>query len=335
MYTTCTIILAAGKGTRLKSSRPKVMHEILGEPLIRYSLDLSRRVSDTILTVIGHGRDVVAGYLNSFPVITVLQEPQLGTGHAILLARPALEGINTDEVIILPGDMPLIREESLRGLIRVFRETHADMGVLTAHIPDPHGYGRILRSAEGRVNAIVEEQDASDSQRQITEINTGVYIIRREFLLQAVDSLSPENAKGEFYLTDIVERADSAISYEISDFNEARGINSRKQLIEAQACLQEHINGGLLDRGVTILDPSSTWIGMNASFSHDVEIWPNVHILGESSLGDNVRILPNVWIRNASIGEGSIIGQGCVIEQTTVPPGSVLHPYLCMGKTHP
>ncbi|HPS93210.1 MAG TPA: NTP transferase domain-containing protein [Deltaproteobacteria bacterium] len=328
----CSIILAAGKGTRLKSSLPKVMHEILGYPLIFYPLSLVGDISRTTIVVVGHGRETVTAYLGSFPVTTVVQEPQLGTGHAILLARHALTETDAEHILILPGDMPLIRENSLKGLMDAYFTSRADVGVLTARIAEPHGYGRIIRNDAGRVQRIVEEQDASAEQRRIDEINTGVYIIRKQFLLASVERLCPDNAKGEFYLTDVVAMAGGAESFMVSDPDEAHGINSRDQLCFAQARMQQRINRAHMEAGVTFMDPDTAWISPTAVIGQDVEIWPNVHILGQSSIETGVRVMPGVWIRDSAIGASSTLGIGSIIEGTPVEKESVLAPYTRISR---
>jgi len=186
MDTTCSIILAAGKGTRLKSDLPKVLHEILGCPLIHYSLALVGDFSEGVIVVLGHGRDLVTRSLEAYHVNTVVQEPQLGTGHAILMAADALRQAHADHVLILPGDMPLIRKESLQGLLGAYHGSGAEMAILTARITDPSGYGRIVRDRTGNVSRIVEHHDATDRQRAIDEINTSVYVMNKAFLLTSV-----------------------------------------------------------------------------------------------------------------------------------------------------
>lgn len=326
MDTTCSIILAAGKGTRLKSDLPKVLHEILGEPLISYSLSLVSGFSESIIAVVGHGRDQVMRFLEPFHVKTAVQEPQLGTGHAILMAGTALGKAHTDSVLILPGDMPLIRKESLEGLREVFHESGADMGILTARIANPFGYGRIVRDRRGKVKRIVEHNDATEKQRAIDEINTSVYVANRDFLLASVERLRPDNAKGELYLTDVVTMARTVVSYTVTDPDEAHGINSREQLAFAQERMQQRINRAHMDEGVTIEAPKTTWIGPEAVIDRDVRIWPGTHVLGRSRVDPGVRIMPHVWIRNSRIGAGSLIGMGSVIEDRTIGEGSTVAP---------
>ena len=326
MHNSCTIILAAGKGTRLKSVKPKVLHEILGEPLVYYSIRLARNISDTIIGVIGHGREMVGPYLDQFSVKTVVQDPPLGTGHAILQTKDILTQINASDVIILPGDMPLIDKASLEHLVDTYQRSQASIGVLTASLPDPFGYGRIIRDENGRVKAIVEQQDANEDQKNIHEINTGVYIIDKDFLLGAVENLCPENAKGEFYLTDIVEMADYAVSYTVPDYNEAHGINSRTQLAHAAALMQQRINRAIMDSGVTMIDPNTVWISPSVTIEPDVEIWPHVHILGNSTIESQVTIMPNSWIRDSRIGQKSTIGHHTIIEASAISAQSVLPP---------
>jgi bifunctional UDP-N-acetylglucosamine pyrophosphorylase/glucosamine-1-phosphate N-acetyltransferase len=302
------------------------MHEILGMPLVYYPVSLASGIGESTICVVGHGREVVGPYLQGFPVVQVIQDPPLGTGHAVLAAREALEKTGATEVVILPGDMPLIERSSLERLMEVYRASSSPVCVLTARMPDPTGYGRIVRDWENRVIAIVEHNDADKSQKAIDEINTGVYVIDASFLLKTVENLSPDNAKQEFYLTDIVRMAGFASAHLLHDYREAHGINSRLQLSEAASIMQQRINRVLMDEGVTFVDPTSAWISPLARIGRDVEIWPNVHVMGECTIDARVRIMPNTWIRNSRIGTRSIIRSGSMIENTTISPDTDLPP---------
>jgi bifunctional UDP-N-acetylglucosamine pyrophosphorylase/glucosamine-1-phosphate N-acetyltransferase len=331
MDTTCSIILAAGKGTRLKSDLPKVLHEILGYPLVYYSLTLVRDITKGIIAVVGYGRNKVIPYLDAFHVNVVVQEPQLGTGHAILMAKKALLEAHAGHVLILPGDMPLIRMESLEGLLNAYHTSGADMGILTARLADPSGYGRIVRDKKGNVKGIVEHNDATEKQKKIDEINTGVYVINKKFLLSSVEKISPDNNKGEFYLTDVAAMAEEVVSFLVMDPDEAYGINSRGQLAIAQTRMQQRINNALMESGVTLVDPATTWISPATRIGHDAEIWPNVHILGKSRIGYGVKIMPNTWIKDSTVGKKTIIGMGSMIEDRTIEADGVIVPYSRMS----
>ena len=311
------------------------MHEILGMPLVYYSIRLAQGISTAMIGVIGHGREIVGPYMDTFSITLVVQDPPLGTGDAILQTKDVLETINADTVIILPGDMPLIDEASLMHLKKIYQESTAPLGVLTAMLPDPFGYGRIIRDSGEKVRAIVEEQDASPEQKQIHEINTGVYIIDKKFLLHAVERLVPDNAKGEFYLTDIVEMAKDAVSYIVPDFNEAYGINSRSQLAHAASLMQRRINETIMEQGVTLIDPSVVWISPMASVEPDVEIWPHAHILGTSTVASQTTIMPGVWIKDSKIGRGSTIGHHSIIEGAHIPDKTDLPPYTHADGSSP
>ena len=331
MDTTCSIILAAGKGTRLKSDLPKVLHEILGYPLVYYSLTLVLDITKGIIAVVGYGRNKVIPYLDAFHVNVVVQEPQLGTGHAILMAKKALLEAHAGHVLILPGDMPLIRMESLEGLLNAYHTSGADMGILTARLADPSGYGRIVRDKKGNVKGIVEHNDATEKQKKIDEINTGVYVINKKFLLSSVEKISPDNNKGEFYLTDVAAMAEEVVSFLVMDPDEAYGINSRGQLAIAQTRMQQRINNALMESGVTLVDPATTWISPATRIGHDAEIWPNVHILGKSRIGYGVKIMPNTWIKDSTVGKKTIIGMGSMIEDRTIEADGVIVPYSRMS----
>ncbi|MCD6569199.1 MAG: bifunctional N-acetylglucosamine-1-phosphate uridyltransferase/glucosamine-1-phosphate acetyltransferase [Deltaproteobacteria bacterium] len=335
MHNICTVILAAGKGTRMKSKRPKVMHEILGFPLIYYTIKLARKVSNSIVVVIGYGKEHINTYLDKFELTKVVQEPQLGTGHALLQTRDVLESTDATDAIILPGDMPLIKNESIGGLLDVYQDTGSNMGILTAVLQNPYGYGRIIRDEDGHVTSIVEELDATPDQKRISEINTGVYIIKRDFLLDALPRLSAKNAKGEFYLTDIVGMTKHAISFNVASPDEAYGINSRRQLSHAATIMQQRINDNFMDDGITIIAPKVTWISPTATIACDVEIWPNVHILGVTKIEHGVKIMPGVWITDSNIGRGSIIGNNSVIENSAIKSGSIIEPYSYINPACP
>ncbi len=303
------------------------MHEILGFPLIFYPISLAKKIGSSIIGVIGHGREIVGPYLDQFSITKVVQDPPLGTGHAVLMARDALEKMPVKDVIIIPGDMPLIEYSSIASLIEVYCASGAPIGVLTACLPDPFGYGRIIRDEKNNVCGIVEHNDATDVQKKIQEINTGVYIIDKTFLLDSVSRLTPNNAKGELYLTDIVQMADFASSFIAPDFNEAHGINSRAQLCQAGAIMQQRINRAFMDEGVTLIDPGSVWISPLATIGTDVEIWPHTHIMGNSAIDSDVKIMPNTWINDSRIGTRSFIGHYSLIEESEIAPDTTLPPY--------
>jgi bifunctional UDP-N-acetylglucosamine pyrophosphorylase / glucosamine-1-phosphate N-acetyltransferase len=223
--------------------------------------------------------------------------------------------------------MPLIRKESVEGLTKNHLSAHSDVAVLTAKIADPHGYGRIVRDNAGRVRRIVEESDADPEQKSIDEVNTGVYIIRKRFLLDTAERLCPDNAKGEFYLTDVIAMADHAESYLVMDPDEAHGINSRIQLSFAQDRMQQRINKVHMESGVTFMDPKTTWISPEVEIEPEVEIWPNVHIMGKCRIGTGVIIRPNAWISDCILGPSSTIGIGSILENLTVEQGGIIGTY--------
>ena len=327
--------MAAGKGTRLKSAKPKVMHEILGCPLLFYPISLAQKLASSIICVVGHGREEVAPYLHRFPVTRVVQDPPLGTGHAVMVCRDALKGLPASQVVILPGDMPLIQFSSLKALMGVFSSSQAPVGILTAVLPDASGYGRIIRDARGDVTAIVEHNDATDEERKINEINTGVFILKKEFLLDAVDRLTPNNAKGEYYITDIVKMAGRASSFAAPDCNEAHGINSRSQLAHAASLMQMRINERFMEEGVTLIDPRGVWIGPEATIAGDVEIWPGVQVMGKTVIETGVKIMPNTWIGNSHVGAGCTVGNNCLLENTSIEKDTDIPAYSRVQEKSP
>lgn len=332
----CALILAAGKGVRMKSDRPKVMHEILGLPMVFYPVNICMEIGADVIAVVGHGKEYTMPYLKELGAECVVQDPPMGTGDAVRVARDMLVEKGSEDILIIPGDMPLVRKESIEALVSAYRESSADMAVLTSIMDNPYGYGRIIRNDEGHVTEIVEESDADTRQRQVREVNTGVYIARKDFLLNSVPMLHPENAKGEFYLTDIVKMADIVASSMVIDGEEANGINSRVQLAHANEVLRSRINISLMEEGVTLYDPLTTWVSPIARISRDAEIWPGVHILGRSKIGGNVKIMPNTWIRDSYIGDGSVVGNNSVIENSSIEQDSRIAPNSnIIGPTGP
>jgi bifunctional UDP-N-acetylglucosamine pyrophosphorylase/glucosamine-1-phosphate N-acetyltransferase len=319
----------------MKSEKPKVMHPILGQPIIYYPLKASLPLSKATIVVIGHGKENVSAYLDQFKVLTAVQEPQLGTGHAILQTLNILKSKNADEVLILPGDMPLITRESLQGLLDTYTHSKSPMGILTAELQNPFGYGRIVRDAKRFVTRIVEELDTSPRQKKIKEINTGVYIINKDFLLKSIPKLSNKNKKGEFYLTDIVAMAKKSASFKVNDPDEAYGINSKAQLAHAARVMQQRINQRHMEQGVTIIAPESTWISPEVAIASDTEIWPDVHILGKVSIEKNVTIMPGAWIKDSTVETNTIIGNGSIVEDSHIPHDSKLAPFSHIREYNP
>lgn len=300
------VILAAGKGTRMKSSLPKVLHSVGGKPMLRHVMEAARGAGAArTVVVVGFGGEQVAEAMGQGAEY-VTQAEQLGTGHAVMQTKDCLRGFN-GTLLLLCGDTPLLTSATLRELCRIHSETAAAATVLTAVLQDPSGYGRILRGADGGVCGIVEQKDATAEQRAIREINTGIYCFEAEPLFKALDGLTCENVQREYYLTDvlaILARSGHKVgAVEGAGFEETLGINSRVQLADAEAVLRRRKLQELMENGVTVMDPSSTFIDASVSIGQDTVIYPFTWIEGETVIGGNCRIGPNTRISDSVLGE--------------------------------
>ena len=299
------VLLAAGQGTRMKSSLPKVLHPFCGKPLVWHALEaLKQAATETPVVVIGHGADEVKKYLGD-SADCVLQEPQLGTGHAALQAESLLKN-KADLVIITYADMPLLRGETFVRLVETQRLNPGPFSLITVFADDPHGFGRILRNADGTVQAIVEEYVATPEQQKIKELNVGAYCFNADWLWDALHRIPKNEKKGEYYLTDVVELAVKdnlpvqAVVHD--DFSETIGINTRVHLAEAESAMRMRINREHMLNGVSMTDPSSTYIDAGVKIGKDTTIMPNTHIHGATEIGEGNVIGPNTIIRDTKIG---------------------------------
>ena len=299
------VLLAAGQGTRMKSSLPKVLHPLCGKPMVWYVLEaLKQAATETPVVVIGHGADEVKKYLGD-SADCVLQEPQLGTGHAAMQAESLLKG-KTDLVIITYADMPLLRGETFTRLVETQRLNSGPFSLVTVFADDPRGFGRILRNADGTVSAIVEEYVATPEQQKIKELNVGAYCFKADWLWEALHRIPKNEKKGEYYLTDVVELAVKenlpvqAVVHD--DFSEAIGINTRIHLAEAEAAMRMRINREHMLNGVSMTDPASTYIDAGVRIGKDTAIMPNTYLHGATEIGEGNVIGPNTIIRDAKIG---------------------------------
>ena len=324
------IILAAGKGTRMKSRLPKVLHPVNGRPMINQVLKVLEEVGiSQMVAVLGHGADEVEKNL-SRPLQVVLQKEQLGTGHAVLQAAPYLE--ENEDVLVICGDTPLFRPETIRNLLETHKESGAAVTVLTGILSDAAGYGRILRDATGSlVEAIVEEKDASPEQKKIREMNTGTYVFSGSFLKEAIYEIrNDNNAQGEYYLTDLLKiaraknmKTGAAI---LADVTEALGINDRVQLAEAGQILRNRKIRQLMLDGVTIIAPDTVYIESEVEIGQDVVLQPNVMIQGRTTIGPDCEIGPDVRIVDSQIGQGNTIERAKIVE-TTIANHCSIGPY--------
>jgi len=299
------ILLAAGQGTRMKSSLPKVLHPIAGKPMIWHALQAIRRsTTEKPVVVVGYGAEEVTQYLGD-SAQTVLQEPQLGTGHAVMQAEALLKG-KTDLIVVCYSDMPLLRSETLQELVETQKRNKGPISMLTVMADDPRGFGRILRKADGSVNAIVEEYVATPEQLQIKEMNVGGYCFDANWLWDALHRIPKNSRKGEYYLTDIVELASEAGSpvqaTVIDDLEETIGINTRVHLSEVEAAMRRRINQGHMLIGVTLMDPASTYIDVDVKIGGDTVLMPDTHLYGKVEIGEGNLIGPNTIIRDSRIG---------------------------------
>lgn len=321
------IILAAGQGTRMKSDRPKVLHPLAGKPLLGHVLDTASGLHpQRIVVVHGHGGDQVRQAFSDYPIEWVEQAQQLGTGHAVKQAEALVSGL--DKVLILYGDVPLMRLQTLQRLIDT---TESDMGLMTVNLADPSGYGRIIRDPAGNVLRIVEQKDASADELKVSEINTGIMLIGTVSLPGWLARLSNENTQGEYYLTDVIEMAvHDGVAIHVTqpaDPVEAEGINDKLQLAELErACQRAHARE-LMEQGVTLHDPARFDLRGNLTVGQDVTIDVNVIVEGNVTLGNNVTIGANTVLRNVTIGDNIQIFENCVIEDAQIGPGCRIGPF--------
>ena len=354
------IVLAAGEGTRMRSSRPKPLHLLCGRPMLRYVVDaLSDCAVDRVVLVVGHGAERVTEKLQSEKNDELLefveQHVQRGTGDAAgvgLTAFPDDLADDDDDVLVLPGDTPLLRPSTVAELVRTHRESGAACTLLSARIDDPTGYGRIVRDKDGRVARVVEEADASDDERAIDEVNTSIYCFRRGVIAPALRRLSPENAQGEYYLTDVVEVLHDA-GYPVTavvadDPAETQGVNDRVQLAAAEAELRRRTNRHWQRQGVTMVDPASTYIDTTVRLAPDVTLFPGTMLQGHTVVDERAEIGPNTRLvdcvvrpdavvedttaRQATIGAGARVGPYASLHDgAAIAPGTVTGPFYTAG----
>ena len=305
------VILAAGKGTRMKSKLPKVLHKVGGHPMLEHVMDAAEAAGcrDNVV-VIGHGAELVRELVGGRARIA-LQAEQLGTGHAVLQAADTLKDF-TGTVMILCGDTPLLEAEELQKFYAEHVKSGAAATVMSAMMEDPFGYGRILRDANGDVAGIVEQKDASEEQKLIKEINTGNYCVEAPLLFEVLRTLGNNNAQGEYYLTDVLAKL-RAMGKKVggvvtADSEMIMGVNSRRQLAEAESVMRRRILERLMDEGVTVMDPASAFIEKSVKIAPDTTIYPYTWLQGETVIGEDCEIGPNVRLENVKVADGCLCG---------------------------
>ncbi len=321
-----SIILAAGKGTRMKSETPKVLHTIFDKTLVGYIIDAvnDTGIADENIVIVGHQAERVEEYINQnySNAKCVQQSPQLGTGHAASMALPCLKDFD-GEVIILNGDIPLITSETLKDFVEFHRANKSDLTVLSALFDNPATYGRIIRNADGSLNSIVEEKDATAEQKAVKEINAGIYCLNWSKIKSAFGALKSSNAQGEYYLTDIVkwgnEQKLSVNAFILKNNEEIFGINSKSNLAEAARLMNDRTIKKHLDNGVMIIDPLTTWISPETEIEADTVIYPSCYINGKNKIGRNCKIGPFAHLRGDVILEDNVkIGNFVEVKKTTI-----------------
>ena len=325
------VVLAAGKGTRMRSERPKVLHRLAGRPLIDLVLDTATAIDPASVTVVvGHEAHAVESALEGRRCHFGLQEPQLGTAHALLQAEPFLSGV-TGDVLLLYGDVPLLRAETLAALVDLHRKAKAAATVLTAEIGDPSGYGRIVRGTDGRITGIVEHRDATDEQRQITEINSGIYVFDLGPLFASLRQIGTGNAQGEYYLPDLValyhRQGLTVETMTLPNADEIKGVNSRAELAELSREARLRKCQALMAAGVTIEDPATAYIESTVEVGTDTIIHPNVSLEGATRIGARCEIHSGSRLVNAVVADDVLIRNHTVITDSTVAAKATIGPF--------
>jgi bifunctional UDP-N-acetylglucosamine pyrophosphorylase/glucosamine-1-phosphate N-acetyltransferase len=337
------VVLAAGEGTRMRSERPKVLHRLCGRPMVLHVLHaLAELDLDRAVVVVGHGGAWVTKAVSEQPPPGlhpdfVEQRVQRGTGDAVLVALTAVPDDDSDDadIVILPGDAPLLRPPTLASLVRAHRRSGAAATVLTARLADPGGYGRVVRDRDGGVARIVEQAEATDAELAVDEVNTSIYVFRRSVLAPALRRLSPDNSQGEYYLTDTVavlhDAGYSVESVVADDPVEASGVNDRQQLAVAEAELRHRINDRWMRRGVTMIDPAHTYVDVTVELSSDVVLYPGTHLQGHTVVAGGAELGPNTQLSDCTIGPHAVvtatIGRNATVgADATVGPWGYLPP---------
>jgi bifunctional UDP-N-acetylglucosamine pyrophosphorylase / glucosamine-1-phosphate N-acetyltransferase len=324
------LIMAAGKGTRMVSSRAKVLHAVCGVPMVVLIYRAAARLGPgATFVVVGHDADRVRASLEGCPVRFVHQEKQLGTGHAVMVARNELEGLSGD-LLVMFGDTPRIRTETLDRLVERHQASTAATTLLTTRVPDPFGYGRIIRASDGSIAAIVEQKDATPEQRKVDEINPGFYCFRIPELLSSLEKLTNDNAQREYYITDLIgiqRKAGlqvDAIMHE--DHEELRGINTRRELAEVSRLLMRQKKEALMAAGVTFIDPENAYLDLDVEIERDVTLYPSVFLEGTTRIGEGTTVRAGVRISSSNIGNDVQLLDSCVITDSEIGRGSVVGP---------
>lgn len=326
------LILAAGQGTRMKSKRAKLLHPVCGIPMVSWVAAAARELSpERLIAVVGYQGDQVRGALSDLCDSFVVQREQRGTGHAVLRAARQLAGYGESTLLILNGDVPTMQPSTLRALTARHRRSGAALSLLTAEVADPTGYGRIVRDADGTVTRIVEHKDASRADRAIREINCGIYCSRPDTLLPVLRRLRPDNAQGEYYITDAVhrllesgERVEAVLH---RDAAEVLGVNDRAELALASATLYARKAAELQRRGVTILDAARTWIDPRATVGQDTVLYPDVIVEGATRIGRDCTVRPGCRIVDTIVGDGVEIRDHSVVTESRIAKGATVGPF--------
>lgn len=319
-----SVILAAGKGTRMKSQTPKVLHEIMGKTLLGYVLDNVKSITDENFVIVGHHAEEVEKFVteNYKNAKTVLQTPQLGTGHAVSMVCPLLNDYR-GLVLILCGDTPLITEETLKEFVEYHQCNKSDLTVMSAIFDNPTNYGRIIREADNTLKCIVEEKDATAEQKSVKEVNAGIYCLDWNKVKDAFSQLTSNNAQGEYYLTDIIQWGKAnglnVNAYTMENNEEIFGINSRVNLAEAAKLMQHRINEKHMINGVTIVDPVTTYISADTEIGQDTTIFPGTYIEGKNKIGSNCKIGPMAHLRGGvDIADNVKIGNFVEVKKSKI-----------------
>ncbi|WP_026824780.1 bifunctional UDP-N-acetylglucosamine diphosphorylase/glucosamine-1-phosphate N-acetyltransferase GlmU [Exiguobacterium marinum] len=333
------VILAAGKGTRMKSKLYKVLHPVLGKPMVEHVVDQLDQIGvSRQIVIVGHGAEAVQDTLGT-RVEYAVQEQQLGTGHAVQMAEAELAG-KSGATLVVCGDTPLLTAETLEALLAHHEAQQAKVTVLTAIADDATGYGRVIRGEDGNVTKVVEHKDASETELAINEINTGTYVFDNELLFDALKRVGNNNAQGEYYLPDVIaiakESGEVVAAHTAPTFDETIGVNDRVALSQAEAIMRKRTNERLMREGVTFMDPASTYISPDVVIGSDTVIYPGTVILGKTTIGSECVIGPNSDIRNSVIEDNAVVRQSVVTdsrigEEAQVGPFAHLRQQAVLG----